>query len=150
MAQPQRIEIPSNLNENNLVNADENVSQPNNQHIGGQAQSRYQQDLQKELISSEKERKQLFKYAFRVTLGIIVVLYIALLVWVFCHDLNAPLTSTVWHIALILALPPTTLLFLLLKVLSNREPTEITKSSPAEELVNQLVGLVKSFLDSKK
>ncbi len=42
MMKPQRIEIPSNLNENNLVNADENVSQPDNQHVGGLSQSTYQ------------------------------------------------------------------------------------------------------------
>lgn len=56
--------------------------------------------------------------------------------------------NNIWHIALILALPPTTLLFLLIKVLAKQD-THSTNSTPAGELVSQLIALAKSFLDKK-
>lgn len=138
-----RITIPE---ENiNLAGADENVQQPNNDNVGGQTQSN---PLQTSILDGEKERRLLFRWAFGITLTIILVLYSALLFWLYSQTMNYHIHNNVWHIALILAIPPTTLLFLLIKVLAKQENSS-AQNTPAEELVSQLVALAKSFFDKK-
>lgn len=139
----QRIEIPpENIN---LAGAEENVIPPNNDSVGGQVNSSPLQEL---IIAGEKERRSLFRRAFYATLGIIIVLYSALLLWLCLQTRHYHIHNNIWHIALILAIPPTTLLFLLIKVLSKQDNSS-PKNTPVEELVSQLVGLAKSFFEKK-
>lgn len=138
-----RIEIPRE--DDNLAGATENVQPLSNENVGGQA---IEPNLQKLIISAEQERKFLFRIAFGVTLMFVVLLYGCLIFWLFSQASNYHIHSNIWHIALILALPPTTLLFLLIKVLAKQD-SHSTNSTPAEELVSQLVALAKSFFDKK-
>lgn len=138
-----RIEIPRE--DGNLAGATENVQPPRNENIGGHV---IEPNLQELISSAEKERKCLFRIAFGVTLMFVVLLYSCLIYWLFSQAANYHIHSNLWHIALILALPPTTLLFLLIKVLAKQD-THSTHSTPAEELVSQLVALAKSFFDKK-
>lgn len=84
-------------------------------------------------------------------LGIIVVLYLALIFWVFRHLDNAG--HNVWHIATILALPPTTILFLLIKVLAkstNDSKDDRQASTPAGEALEKSGELAEKCLDMLK
>lgn len=135
---------PFNVSDSNLAGATENVNPVSNDGIG----EPIGHPLQKEIITNEAERRLLFRIAFGATLFFVFVLYGFLIYWLCSQSSNYHIHNNTWHIALILALPPTTLLFLLIKVLAKQD-VHSANSTPAEELVSQLVALAKSFFDKK-
>lgn len=136
----ERIDVP----DSNLAGATENVEPLSNDDVGGQTGN----PLQQEIITNEAERRCLFRIAFGATLFFVFVLYGFLIYWLCSQSSSYHIHNNTWHIALILALPPTTLLFLLIKVLAKQD-VHSANSTPAEELVSQLVALAKSFFDKK-
>lgn len=150
-ANQTKLAIPNPNDDTQNANlAGENTSspQPNNEATGGVVKDHSQTDWAKELIDSEKQRRSLFAHAVYVGLGIIISLYFVLTIWVFCNLDNHG--HNVWHIATILALPPTTILFLLIKVLAkslNDTKEDKQASTPTGEALEKSGELVDKFLD---
>lgn len=140
----QRIHIPT---ENpNLAGAEEDVQPPSNNQVGGVVNP--DPKLQEAMLSAELERRKLFRSAFRLTMTAIASLYGFLIFWILTQTASNQIHDNVWHIALILVIPPTTLLFLLIKVLAKQD-NHSPQNTPIEELVSQLIGLAKSVFEKK-
>lgn len=136
---------PQNSNSENFVDASDSSPLPNNPEPQN-AQSTYIPS--NDLIDYERERRKLFKVAFYATLIIIVILYIALGVWIFTQNTSYHIHSNMWHIAVILAIPPTTLLFLLIKAVS-KQPVEQPNAYPVSEFFNQIINILKEWVTKK-
>lgn len=134
----------------NYVEADDakEMTQPDNSDVQTDlsTKSKYEENFQNEIISAAKEKREQFKFVIRITLWLIALMYIALAAWVFCKSTDQ---SYSWHIASILAIPPTTLLFPLIKVLSNGLSSQTdTKSiqTPLGEWLNQTTEVLEKIL----
>lgn len=109
-----------------------------------------QKEINQNLIDAEKLRRKLFENAVWLGFMVVVVMYIALCCFVFnMHDEKL---NSAWHIATILAIPPTTILFLLIKVLSsnvNNNEKPDGDSTPIGQLISQVQEVVKTWLDKR-
>lgn len=146
--QNQQLDIPPNTT--NMVGATNSheTQAPNNPPIHREIHDPFKKDWSVELIESEKQRRALFKQMVYFAAGMVGALYLALIVWVF---LNVGTDNHhVWHIATILALPATTILFFLIKVLtksSNDSKEDKQTSTPAGEVLEKSGELADKFLD---
>lgn len=123
----------------NLAGDNTSSTQPNNNATGGVVKDNSQTDWAKELIHSEKQRRYLLYGVVGTGLIIVLGLYGTLIYWVIKNTDNT--SNNVWHIASILALAPTTILFLLIKVLAkspNDNKDDKQASTPAGEILEKL------------
>lgn len=121
----------------------------------------YLEDTEKRLLSREKERRILFRVIFGFSLLFVIAMVIILGCWLWYatrpyFSFNLPVSlrdsSNIWHIATILIIPPTTILFLLIKVLSQNTENDSRldeKTTPAGEFLNQLLDILKSWVNKK-
>ena len=105
--------------------------------------------MQEEILDYEKYRRNLFEIAVTIALFIIILSYIGLGLWIRSQSNGYHIHDNMWHIALILTIPPTTLFFLILKILARQQPTESSSHSPLMEFGNQLLGILREFLTKK-
>ena len=136
----------SSINDENFVGEFSSQPQPTNPISDVQTISRIPGE---DLIAYEKERKCLFRLAFLVAILAIILLYSVFIFWIYSQSDGYHIHDNMWHIALILAIPPTTLLFLILKILARQQPTESSSHSPLMEFGNQLLGILREFLTKK-
>ena len=161
------IKIPQQDPPNYVDAADgSTVTQPDNSRVGGTVDdSGFSTQRQQDLIRTETLRRWLFGITVGFSLFAIILLYITLICWVYKRAQLPYIfgsSSEVWHIATILALPPTTILFLLIKVLSknteqnnnnNSNPPINIKDMPVSELFSQTMKMIediKSTITGKK
>lgn len=100
-------------------------------------------------MQSEQQRRTLFKGVVHVGLAMSLSLYVLLAFWIFNNDQG----NSAWHIASILALPATTILFLLIKILAKRDSDGVKEkesSTPAGEFMDKCADIVKALLDLVK
>lgn len=105
----------------------------------GKSLNQLQVDTNRDFLASEAQRRELFATVVYSSLGIVFLLYLVLVCWVFRNMDNE--SHNVWHIATILALPATTILFLLIKVLAkspNDNKDDKQASTPAGEILEKL------------
>lgn len=151
MSEQSRQRIPDE-NEDSFVNAPTSETETEQAPLNpspSNNQNDYAKELRKDLQSYEKHRRCLFTIAFGFTLAFITILYGALCYWIYTQAQGYHIHSNMWHIAVILALPPTTLLFLLLKVLAKNQTVKSTSDYPASELISQVINILRDFLNKK-
>lgn len=135
-------------NSENFVGAESDQVQPTNPST---SDNTVRPNIDRDdLLEYEKERKCLFRIAFSFAIAIIFALYVALVWWIYCQSDNYHIGNNLWHIAVILAIPPTTLLFLILRLLSRQPQIEQAKSFPASEFMGQIIDIIRDFFNSKK
>lgn len=140
------INIPPNEYRNeNFVDAEDSPPLPSNPEITNRTSQ-----TEFNISSYENERRCLFRVAFIFTLLIIFALYLGLGYWIFTQSTGYHIHSNMWHIAVILAIPPTTLLFLLLKVLAKQPEKESVNAYPVSEFFGQLINVLKEWVSLKK
>ena len=108
-------------------------------------------DEQLNILKSEKQRRCLFTLVVLFSILVFTFLYFMLAIWLLLNWNNH--THNVWHIAMILVLPPTTILFFLIKVLAkspNDTKDNKQASTPAGEALEKSGELVDKFLDILK
>lgn len=117
----------------------------------GKSLEQLQSDTSQDFLKSEAQRRELFATVVYSSLGIVFLLYLVLVCWVFRNMDNE--SHNVWHIATILALPATTILFLLIKVLAkspNDSKDDRQASTPAGEALEKSGELAEKCLDMLK
>ena len=140
---------PADSETENLVDATENVQQPSNEKVGGIAEEKWKNDLNNDFLTAEQQRRKLFEHIVYSGAMISFFLYLLLAIWIF-YSVNSNAGQNAWHMATILALPATTILFLLIKVLSRRMPDNLNEkepSTPAGEFMDKCVDITKTLLD---
>lgn len=108
-------------------------------------------DEQLNILESEKQRRRLFTLVVLFSILVVAFLYFMLAIWLLLNWNNH--THNVWHIAMILVLPPTTILFFLIKVLaksSNDSKDDRQASTPAGEALEKSGELAEKCLDMLK
>lgn len=117
----------------------------------GKSLEQLQTDTGQDFLKSEAQRRELFQSVVYTSLGIVFLLYLVLICWIFRH--MGKESHNIWHIATILALPATTILFFLIKVLS-KSPNDIKEdkqaSTPAGEALEKSSELVDKLLEVLK
>lgn len=129
---------------NNFVDAEDTPAQLSNPQVINSAEP-----VEINISPYEKERRCLFRIAFGCSILIILLLYAGLGYWIYSQSTGYHIHNNMWHIAVILALPPTTLLFLLLRVLAKQPDTETVRSYPVSEFLGQLIDILKEWVSKK-
>ena len=124
-------------------------------------QQGYLENIEIRLLEREKERRNLFRIIFGFSILFVFAMVVILGCWLWYatrpyFSFNLPVSlrdsSNIWHIATILIIPPTTILFLLVKVLSQNAENDSRldeKTTPAGEFLNQLLDILKSWVNKK-
>lgn len=148
-------EIPRNVEISSDSSSDDSLlGFADKKGVGGIPNTKFQDQVNKALLDAESQRRELFEQVIWLGVMVIVGLYFMLALWIFCS--NESKSNNLWHIAMILALPPTTILFLLVKVLSKTENSERNKEQenglnnfPATQFLNQLLDILKTWVNKK-
>lgn len=143
------INIPrEEQNSDNFVDAENNSIQPDNTKI--EPNIPQPNILKQDIIDYEKERRILFRIAFGFSIFFILCLYIGLFWWIYSQSIGYHINNNMWHIAVIFALPATTLLIAILKLVSKHQEPTVSSHSPIKEFSNQLLSVIKEFLNTRK
>lgn len=148
-------EIPRNVEISSDSSSDDSLlGFADKEGVGSIPNTKFQDQVNKALLDAESQRRELFEQVIWLGVMVIVGLYFMLALWIFCS--NESKSNNLWHIAMILALPPTTILFLLVKVLSKTENSERNKEQenglnnfPATQFLNQLLDILKTWVNKK-
>lgn len=148
-------EIPRNAEVSSDSSSDDSLlGFADKKGVGGIPNTKFQDQVNKAILDAESQRRTLFEQVIWLGVIVVVCLYTILALWIFCS--NESQSNNLWHIAMILALPPTTILFLLVKVLSktensakNKEQENGLNNFPATQFLNQLLDILKTWINKK-
>lgn len=140
----KRIPIHNETRDNILEYAD------NKKSIGLVNGKKPDQSITSDLIDSEQLRRKLFENIVWIAVWFAIFMFILLAFWIVKHiGIDKPI---VWHIAIILMIPQTTILFILIKSLSKSglaNEDGVVNNTPTVEFFNQILGIIKTWLDKK-
>lgn len=108
------------------------------------------------VLEKEKEDRALYKSTINRAFYIVYVLCVTLIIWVAALITNNIFFlgidyNVAWHIAFILVLPATTILFMIIRSVANKDKVKETKMElPQQEFMSQLIQYISEIINAIK